>query len=112
MKRFFQICVSSLLVLLSIPAMAQVTVKGTVTDATGQPVIAAGVVETGTTNGVITDAKGAYTLTVKGSQSVLEFSCIGYESQSITVGGQRTINVTLEEAQSFLQEAVAIGYGT
>lgn len=112
MKRFFQICVTLFLFSLSIPAMAQVTVKGTVTDATGQPVIAAGVVEAGTTNGVVTDAQGAYTLTVKGSQSVLEFSCIGYETQSVTVGSQKTINVTLEEALSFLQEAVAIGYGT
>ena len=89
MKKFFQICVSLFLFSLSIPAMAQVTVKGTVTDATGQPVIAAGVVESGTSNGVITDVDGAYTITVKGPQAVLEFSCIGYETQQIAVGGVR-----------------------
>ncbi len=112
MKKFFQICVSLFLFSLSIPAMAQVTVKGTVTDATGQPVIAAGVVESGTSNGVITDVDGAYTITVKGPQAVLEFSCIGYETQQIAVGGGKVIDVVLEEALSFLQEAVAIGYGT
>ena len=112
MKRLFQFCLSLALLTVAIPALAQVTVRGTVTDATGEPVIAAGVVETGTTNGVITDANGAYTITVKNQNAVLEFSCIGYESQSVTVGRQGVIDVTLEEALSFLQEAVAIGYGT
>ena len=113
MKRFFQICVSLLLMASATTAMAQsITVKGTVTDASGQPVIAAGVIETGTTNGVVTDAAGKYSITVKNASAVLEFSCIGYESQSVTVGRQRTINVSLAESVSFLQEAVAIGYGT
>ena len=113
MKRFFQICLSLLLLTAATTAMAQsITVQGTVTDASGQPVIAAGVIETGTTNGVVTDAAGKYSITVKNASAVLEFSCIGYESQSVTVGRQRTINVSLAESVSFLQEAVAIGYGT
>ena len=113
MKRFFQICLSLLLLSAATTAFAQsITVKGTVTDASGQPVIAAGVIETGTTNGVVTDAAGKYSITVKDASAVLEFSCIGYESQSVTVGRQRTIDVTLSESVSFLQEAVAIGYGT
>ena len=113
MKRFFQICVSLLLMAWAVPAMAQqVTVKGTVTDASGLPVIAAGVVEAGTTNGVVTDANGKYTITVKSASSSLEFSCIGYESKVVTVGTKGVIDVVLDEAMSFLQEAVAIGYGT
>mgnify|MGYP002622693045 CR=1 FL=1 len=111
MKRLLSILTLALLAAV-LPAMAQVTVRGTVTDATGQPVIAAGVVEAGTTNGVVTDQNGRYSLTVKGASSVLEFSCIGYENQSVAVGGQRTIDVVLSDAVSFLQEAVAIGYGT
>ncbi|MCR5326090.1 MAG: SusC/RagA family TonB-linked outer membrane protein, partial [Bacteroidales bacterium] len=47
-----------------------------------------------------------------GSGAVLEFSCIGYETQSVPVGSRGVIDVTLQEALSFLQEAVAIGYGT
>ena len=113
MKRLFQFILSLALLAAALPAMAQsVTVRGTVTDASGMPVIAAGVVEAGTTNGVVTDMDGKYTISVRGSSSVLEFSCIGYETQSVTVGGQRTIDVVMNDAVSFLQEAVAIGYGT
>lgn len=112
MKRFFQFCLSLALLMAAVPAMAQVTVKGTVTDPAGEPVIAAGVVEAGTTNGVVTDANGRYTITVKSAASVLSFSCIGYEVQEIQVGKRSVINVTMQEALSFLEEAVAIGYGT
>ena len=113
MKRLFQFCLTLALLAAALPAMAQqVTVRGTVTDPAGEPVIAAGVVEAGTANGVVTDANGKYTITVKGASAVLEFSCIGYETQSVTVGNRGVIDVTLQEALSFLQEAVAIGYGT
>ena len=112
MKLIQHLCVALGLLAASIPAMADVVVKGTVTDPNGEPVVAAGVVEAGTTNGVVTDLYGKYTITVKGAASVLEFSCIGYETQSITVGNQGVIDVVLEEAVSFLQEAVSIGYGT
>ena len=112
MKRFLQFCLTLALLLAAIPSMAAVTVRGTVTDANGEPVVAAGVVEAGTTNGVVTDMNGKYTITVKGADSVLEFSCIGYETQSVTVGNRGVIDVVLEVATSFLEEAVAIGYGT
>lgn len=112
MKLIQHLCVALGLLAASIPAMADVVVKGTVTGANGEPVVAAGVVEAGTTNGVVTDMNGKYTITVKGAASVLEFSCIGYETQSVTVGNRGVIDVVLEEATSFLQEAVAIGYGT
>ena len=75
MKRFHHFCLTLALLLAALPAMAAVTVRGTVTDETGQPVIGAGVVEVGTTNGVVTDADGRYTISVKGPASVLQFSC-------------------------------------
>ena len=112
MKRFHQFCLSLTLLLAAIPAMAAVTVRGTVTDAAGEPVIGAGVVELGTTNGVVTDADGRYTISVRNASSVLQFSCIGYETVEETVGNRTVIDVVLQEAISFLQEAVAIGYGT
>ena len=112
MKRFHQFCLTLALLLAALPSMAAVTVRGTVTDANGEPVVAAGVVEAGTTNGVVTGVDGRYTITVKGADSVLEFSCIGYETQSVTVGNRAVIDVVLEVATSFLEEAVAIGYGT
>ena len=112
MKRILQFSLSLLLLLASLPATAAVVVKGTVTDAAGEPVIGGGVVELGTQNGVITGTDGTYSITVKDASSVLQFSCIGYKTVEITVGGQQTINVTLEEETSFLQETVVIGYGT
>ena len=112
MKRFFQICLSLLLLTAAIPSMAAVVVKGTVTDPSGEPVIGGGVVELGTSNGVVTDFEGKYTISVASSSSVLQFSCIGYKTVEIAVGNQGVIDVVLEEETSFLQEAVAIGYGT
>ena len=58
MKRFFQICLSLLLLTAAIPSMAAVVVKGTVTDPSGEPVIGGGVVELGTSNGVVTGVDG------------------------------------------------------
>ncbi len=112
MKNFLQICLSLALLTAGIPAVAQVTVRGTVTDETGQTVVAAGVVEAGTTNGAVTDARGQYVLTVKGPDSVLEFSCVGYETQRIPAGRNGVIDVVLKESATFLEETVVIGYGT
>lgn len=92
--------------------MAAVVVRGTVTDPSGTPVIGGGVVEVGTSNGVITDVDGKYSISVASESSVLQFSCIGYKTVEITVGKNAVLDVTLEEETSFLQEAVAIGYGT
>ena len=111
MKRILQFSLSLLLLLASVPAMAGV-VKGTVTDAAGEPIIGGGVVELGTQNGAVTSVDGTYTITVKGAGSVLQFSCIGYKTVEITVGNQQVIDVILEEEASFLQETVVIGYGT
>lgn len=92
------------------PQQAKHTVKGVVSDAFG-PVIGANVIEKGTTNGVITDMDGNFTLEVS-SNATLVFSYIGYVSQEIKVNGQQTINVTLKEDAQALSEVVVVGYGT
>jgi len=112
MKRILQFCLTLLLLSAAVPAMADVVVKGTVTDASGEPVIAAGVVEAGTTNGVVTDVNGKYAITVSSANSTLEFSCIGFTSVSVPVGGRSVVDVVMDVEASFLEEAVAIGYGT
>ena len=84
-------------------------IKGTVNDAFG-PVIGANVLEKGTTNGVITDMNGNFTLDVQpGATLVVSF--IGYTSQEIAVGNQTIINVTLKEDTEMLEEVVVVGYG-
>ena len=68
------------------------TVKGTVTDDTGEPVIGANVVEKGSTNGTITDIDGNYSLQVTSMNGVLQFSFIGYNTTEENIGGRTTIN--------------------
>lgn len=89
-----------------------VTITGVVRDKEGEPVIGANVLEKGTSNGVITNVDGQYTLRVKGTRTALVFSYIGYKPQEIPVGNQRNINVTLQDDTELLDEVVVIGYGT
>jgi len=92
-------------------AFAQnVTVTGTVYDNFGDPVMGASVVQTGTTNGCVTDLDGNFSLNApKGSTLTISF--VGYISQEVTVDGNK-IEVTLEENNKVLGETVVIGYGT
>ena len=95
----------------SVQAVQQSTKKvtGTVSDSQG-PVIGASVVEKGTSNGVVTDLNGKFTLNVKpGAKLVISY--IGYTTQEITVGNQSNFNVTLVEDNAALDEVVVIGYG-
>lgn len=89
---------------------ASITVSGRVLDNNGQPVIGAAVVEQGTTNGVVTDIDGNYTIKVPSSAS-LEVSFIGYSSSVEVVNGRTSIAFTLEDEFTELDELVVVGYG-
>ena len=96
---------------LSFPALAQkITVSGTVTDPTGEPLFGASVHVQGTGNGVATDFDGNYTIKVD-ANGTLEVSYVGFKTQSVAVNGQTTINVVLQEDSEVLGEVVVIGYG-
>jgi len=88
-----------------------ITVTGVVTDDRNETLIGVNVQVKGTTTGDITNLDGKYSLVVPGSQSVLVFSYVGYLSQEIPVGNNRTINVTLREDTQGLEEVVVVGYG-
>ncbi|MCD7941186.1 MAG: TonB-dependent receptor [Bacteroides intestinalis] len=88
-----------------------ITITGVVKDKEGEPVIGANVLEKGTSNGVITNIDGEYTLKVKGPKSVLVISYIGYETQEFSVGANRKINATLQEDSKMIDEVVVISYG-
>ena len=88
-----------------------ITVKGTVKDVNGEPLIGVNVLQVGTTNGIITDFDGNYQMNVP-SNARLSFSFIGYRTQYVTVNGRKQINVTLEEDAKTLEEVVVVGYGT
>lgn len=97
---------------LSISISAQViTVTGTVTDNTGEPVIGASVVEKGTTNGTITDFDGNFSLSLQ-QNATLVLSYIGMRTQEVPVQGKTRINVELQDDAQELDEVVVIGYGT
>ena len=99
--------------MISLSVSAQnVTVKGTVKDNTGETVIGASVVEKGnTTNGVITDLDGNFTLTVP-SDATLVFSYIGMKTQEVAVKGRTILNITMDDDSQALEEVVVIGYGS
>ncbi|MDR1783397.1 MAG: SusC/RagA family TonB-linked outer membrane protein [Dysgonamonadaceae bacterium] len=90
----------------------QTTVKGTIRDVEGNPIIGASVVEKGTNNGVATDAYGEYGLTVKNPQSVIQVSYLGYLQQESAVGNKKQLDFVLEEDTRLMDEVVVIGYGT
>lgn len=87
-------------------------VSGTITDINGQPIPGVNVVEKGTTNGVQTDFDGVYAISVSSNASIITASFIGFKTKEITVGSKTTINLTLEEDISELNEVVVVGYGT
>ena len=101
------------LCLISLTAVAQkkINVTGKVMDESGEPLPGVAVIISGTSNATITDIDGLYTLSVV-SGNVLEFTCLGYETATVTVGQQATINVTLKEESFALEETIVVGYGT
>ena len=86
-------------------------IRGTVTDANGEPIIGANVVEKGTTNGTITNPDGEFSLAVR-RNAVLTISYIGYAQREINIGNQQILAVKLTEDTQRLDEIVVVGYGT
>ena len=96
----------------SAPVIAQQkkTITGVVTDDLGEPIIGANVIEKGTTNGIITDIDGKFTLEVAPG-AVVQVSYIGYNTQEVKVGNQSTLAIQLVEDTQALSEVVVVGYG-
>ena len=86
-------------------------VSGVVHDATGMPLIGVSVVVKGTTQGVVTDLDGKFSLEVPRG-SVLVFSYIGMQTVEINVANQKEINVVMQENTESIDEVVVIGFGT
>ncbi len=86
-------------------------IAGTVSDEKGEPIIGANVVEKGTTNGVITNIDGEFSLTVS-ENATLQISYIGYILQERATKGQSVLDILLKEDSQALDEVVVVGYGT
>ncbi|EOZ91525.1 TonB-dependent receptor [Indibacter alkaliphilus LW1] len=92
-------------------AQAERTVRGTVTEANGEPLIGVSVVVKGTTKGVVTDIEGAFSLQGVSESATLVFSYIGFKSQEAAVGSRTSFDIVLEEDMSTLGEVVIVGFG-
>lgn len=91
--------------------MQAITVKGTVLDDNGEPVIGASVLMKGTTTGTITDIDGNFTLS-NVNPGILVVSYIGYKTQEIQAKDGAPVKIVLKEDSEVLEEVVVVGYGT
>lgn len=98
--------------MLPLAMFAQVKVSGTVRDAAGGPLPGASVIQKGTSKGTAADQDGKFNLEVSSENSVLQVTFLGFESQEVKVGTQRTFSFVLKEGASAMDEVVVIGYGT
>ncbi len=87
------------------------SVSGVVLDSEREPIIGANVMIPGTTIGTITDVNGKYSITIPNGQNQLQFSFIGYQTQTRDIRGN-IMNVVLQEDMQMLEEVVVVGYGT
>ena len=117
-SRFFQrtclvagVCLWGMLSMTAVYAQQQTkTLAGTVVDARGEIITGASVSEKGTTNAVMTDVDGKFSITVQ-EGATLNISFLGYKTQSYVVGAANTAQIVLQEDSKELDEVVVVGYG-
>ncbi len=91
---------------------ATIDVSGTVTDATGEPLIGVSVTLKDKAVGVATDIDGRYAIPGVADNATLVFSYVGFRAQEIKVNGRSTIDVQMQEDSELLDEVVVVGYGS
>ena len=87
-----------------------IKISGSVRDAAGESIIGATILEKGTSNGVVSDMDGNFSMTVA-ANGILHISYIGYVDQDIAVAGKSLFNIQLLEDTEMLDEVVVVGYG-
>lgn len=115
MSRFSKVVLFALLLSVFSPAWSQIAgyrvITGFVTDESGNPIPGAGVVITGTKDGVVTELDGQYSINVSSSKESLTVSSLGYETRIVQLGPSSTLDVILKEESLSLDQVVIIGYG-
>ena len=108
----FAVLLAMTLTLTVFTATAQnIKVKGTVADASGEPIIGATVIVEGTKTGTSTGADGGFSISVP-PDATLTFAILGYKTHSEKVAGRTNLIVTLESDAEYLEETIVIGYGS
>lgn len=110
MKRILSIILTATISVLGAFAQSGYTVEGVVVDELG-PVIGAGIVEQGSSNGTMTDIDGRYSLKVASADAVIEISCIGYATRTFKAS-EVPAHVVMSADAIFLDDVVVIGYGS
>ncbi len=87
------------------------TVTGRVVSETAEPLVGVNIVEEGTTNGVVTDLGGNFSIKLGDPQANLTISYIGYTGQSVAVNGRRNLDIVLAVDSEMIDEVVVVGYG-
>jgi TonB-linked SusC/RagA family outer membrane protein len=96
----------------AIPALAQRTITGKVTDDKGNPVVNASVLVKGSTTGTSTNAEGNFTLAIPANARILIVSSVNMLSEEVAIGTQNTFTISLKADDKIMQEVVVVGYGT
>ncbi len=90
---------------------AQQTITGSISDADGNPIPGATIIISGTSQGTTSDFDGNFSISAD-AQATLEFSSIGFETQTVAVNGQDNLSISLQDAVSQLDEIIVTGYST
>jgi len=96
----------------SAPAIQAAIVTGKIVDQKGVALPGVTVRVKGTDNATVTDLNGAYSIKLPTGNETLTFSFIGFLTQEVPANGKTSINVTMQEQLSALDEVVVVGYGT
>ena len=110
-KKYFLLC-WALFAISAAAFAAKLPISGRVVDEKGAPLVGVSVVADDMVTGTTTTSDGQFSLEVASEETVLTFSYLGYESQSITVGVQKNLTVVLSENDNMLDEVVVVGFGT
>jgi len=110
-QRMLYLVILGLIFSLSAYAQEPIEISGTVTTSDNLPLPGVDVIIANSQKGTTTDFDGNYTITSKEGE-IIEFKYFGFISQSVTISGQKTINIKLIEDNQSLSEVIVVGYGT
>ncbi|MEE9371489.1 MAG: SusC/RagA family TonB-linked outer membrane protein, partial [Saprospiraceae bacterium] len=99
-------------IIIGLVLYGQNNVSGTILDEDGLPLIGATILESGTTNGTITDLDGIFSLDVSNLDGILRISFTGFETQVVPMSGLSSYNIQLRPSSETLDEIIVTGYGT
>ena len=112
MKKVFLILLAAFFLQMpEIYAQSGRKITGVVLDENNQPLAGATVMESGTDNGTMADDRGRYEIVLRNDNSSIDFMMIGYETETVIVGGKDEINISLNPDALLMDEAVVVGYG-